>query len=646
MTSDQLRDFSISTGMEWLETNGLGGYAAGTVAGVLTRKYHGLLIAATQPPVGRMVVLSKLDETIVCGEARFELGANQYPGAIHPRGYQYLVDFNRDLFPVFVYQTPLVTLKKTIAMVYGENTTVIIYEVAEAPDSFTLELLPLYACRDHHHLSHGNDAIGLPYLFHQGVFQTLNYHGCPELFINVPRSEFVESKGWYYNVEYSVEQSRGLAFCADLYTHGKFLLPLKKGDRAGVIISTADPSGRDPFILLENERRRRSEVVQKFSMHDKLKRLSLAADQFIVRRGDLHTIIAGYPWFSDWGRDTMIALPGLCLVTGRWAEAGSILKAFAASMREGMLPNRFPDNGEAPEYNTIDATLWFFYAVYKYFTLTGDKALVGELLPALKESIAWHYKGTRHKIKVDPTDELLSGGEEGVQLTWMDAKVDGWVVTPRRGKAVEINALWYNALRIMHVLLMEYEAGAAADYKAKADRVKKNFNKIFWNEAAQCLYDYIDGDVKSADVRPNQLYAASLPFALLSRERAGKVLQKVEEQLATFRGLRSLSPLHPDYKPVYEGTLLQRDASYHQGTVWSYLLGPYVDALVKHGGKRGARKASEIVERFLDHLDEACIGSVSEIFDGKEPHLPKGCFSQAWGVAEVLRVMMEYKLLQ
>lgn len=637
-------DFDELHALEWLETNGLGGYASGTVSGAHSRKYHGLLIAAMNPPMGRMSLVTKLDETIVLNGRRHELGTNQYPGVVHPAGYRYLKSFRRDLFPEFEYAVDGVVIRKTIVAIHGENTTLILYEVLEAPSRFTMELLPLYSTRDFHWLSHSNDYIGRPYLFEDGVFRTVNYFGCPEFFISVPKSGFTEQQGWYYNFEYSVEASRGVDFREDLYTHGSFGVTLKKGSKLGVILSTDDPTGKDAFALMREEKKRREKGVKNFAGHPALRRLALAADQFIVKRGALNTLVAGYPWFGDWGRDTMISLPGLCLVTGRYDDARRILQTFAGFMSEGMLPNRFPDYDERPDYNTIDATLWFFHAIYKYYHYTKDKAFVKEILPVLADSIAWHYKGTRYGIKVDPEDGLLCGGQEGVQLTWMDAKAGNWVVTPRRGKPVEINALWYNALRIMEFFSeMFADTIIAKDYGTRALRVSESFSKVFWNEKLACLYDYVEDGKPNDDIRPNQLYALSLSFPLVDRAHASQVLTVVTQHLLTSRGLRSLSPDNKDYKPVYGGDIWYRDGAYHQGTVWSFLLGAYVDALIYATGEKA--EAGIVIHEFLHHLDEACVGSVSEIFDGKVPHHPRGCMAQAWGVGEALRVCVEHALL-
>jgi predicted glycogen debranching enzyme len=643
ISSPSASDFATVSTMEWLETNGLGGYCCSTVSGIHTRRYHGLLVASTEPPVGRKVLLSKLDEVVVIGEQRFELGANQYPGAVHPRGYQLLKSFERDLFPVFEFEAGNVKIKKTIAAVHGENTTLILYEVLKAGNPFRLEFLPLCSARDHHNICHANDAISQAYTFRDGIFSTRNYQDSPELFISVPRSEFVATRHWYHNFEYELERYRGLEYQEDLFNHGKLFVQLKKGDRLGIIISTENPAGRDAFELFEKEIQRRDALVASFSFNSNIRRLVFAADQFVVKRGaDLKTIIAGYPWFSDWGRDTMIALPGICLVTGKYDDAKKILKAFASSVSEGMLPNRFLDHGEKPEYNTIDATLWFFQAIYKYFSYTNDKEFVREILPVMRHIIAWHYKGTRFNIHVD-TDQLLTGGADGVQLTWMDARVGDWVVTPRRGKAVEINALWYNALCVMGELSDDPEESKT--YQLNAAHSKTSFNELFWNARQAALYDHVDGSYCNDDIRPNQIYALSLAFPVINEERAGSVLKLVTDKLFTPRGLRSLSPENRAYVAAYGGDPWARDSAYHQGTVWSFLMGPYIDALFFVEGDQAKLKATKIINSFFEHLNERGIGTVSEIFDAQPPHAPRGCFAQAWGVGEVLRVAIEYKLL-
>ena len=639
-------DFDQASGREWLEANGLGGYASGTISGAHTRRYHGLLVAATHPPVGRMVLLSKLAETVVVGGERFELDTNLYPGTIHPRGFERLASFALDPFPTFVFEAGGVRLRKTIAAVHGENTTVVAYEVLDAPGPLTLELAPLVAYREDHGVQRANDGIRFADAsYRDGIFRARPYAGAPEIILSTPGAAFEANPGWYYSFEYLRERERGLDFHEDLFCYGAFHRELGRGERFGVIMSTADVAGRDPFELLARQRARRTIVADIVAAEDELPRaLALAADAFVVRRGeDLRTIVAGYPWFADWGRDAMIALPGLCLATGRHEDAKKILRAFAKSADRGMLPNRFPDSGESPEYNSVDAALWLFVAVRRYLEATKDEAFVlGEVLPVLDDVVAWHERGTRHGIGVD-ADGLLHAGEPGVQLTWMDAKLGDWVVTPRHGKPVEIQALWYNALSILADLRRRAGRPAAADETAKqAARVRERFVEAFWNESEGCLYDVVDGDRKDASIRPNQIFAISLPHPLLAKDKAKRVLAVVEEKLLTPYGLRSLSPDDTAYCGRYEGGPMSRDASYHQGTVWSWLLGPYADALVCVGGAPAKAKARRLIDGLAPHLREAGLGTISEIFDGDAPHTPRGCPAQAWSVGEALRVWRDH----
>jgi predicted glycogen debranching enzyme len=638
------QNFDEATRREWLETNGLGGWASSTIAGAHTRRYHGLLVAATKPPVGRMVFLSKLDETLALNGQRFELGCNRYPGAVHPRGFEYLQAFEKSLFPIFEYEAGGIKLRKTIAAVNDENTTLILYEVLKTPANCSLELRPFIAYRDYHSMTHANEAIRRDVNFDDGIFRSQPYDGVPELFISVPGAAFEAQPDWYRNFEYSIEQYRGLDYREDLFTHGVFKINLKAGDKLGIIISTKNPAGRDAFKVFASEKRRREKLLDSSSSKDEFSKiLTLAADQFVVKRGeDLKTLIAGYHWFSDWGRDTMISLPGICLVTGRYDDAKKILRAFAQSASQGMLPNRFPDAGEQPEYNTVDATLWFFVAIYKYLQATGDEKFVrDELMPILRDIIAWHDRGTRYRIHTD-TDGLLYAGEPGVQLTWMDAKVGDWVVTPRQGKAVEINALWYNALMIFAELSKRFgNTIEAKQFSTRAAQVKERFGEVFWNESAGYLYDYVDGEHQDAALRPNQIFALSLPFPLLEGDKARKVLKIVEEKLYTPVGLRSLAATEPGYRPHYGGDQWSRDSAYHQGTVWSWLLGPMITAIVRVEGEAGKKRAKQLLEKIKPHFSDAGIGTISEIFDAEPPHAPRGCMAQAWGVAEVLRAFIE-----
>jgi predicted glycogen debranching enzyme len=412
----------------------------------------------------------------------------------------------------------------------------------------------------------------------------------------------------------------------------------------GIIVSTDDPTGRDAQNLATEEKARRKNLFSALPVADELTQgLTLAADQFVVRRGaDLKTIIAGYHWFTDWGRDTMIALPGLTLVTGRYTDAKKILQAFAENIDQGMLPNRFPDANENPEYNTVDASLWFFVSAYKYYHYTQDQSFLKKvLLPAMAEMLDWHQRGTRYGIHME-SDGLLAAGEPGVQLTWMDAKIGDWVVTPRNGKAVEINALWYNAVAIYAKLLRTVGRKEEAEtYQTLSKKIIKRFVQVFWNPEGGYLFDVVNGDKIDSAIRPNQILALSLPFALLGRTRARQVLKTVEDHLLTPVGLRSLSSQDPAFNPTYQGNAYQRDSAYHQGTVWTWLLGPYLTALVKVRGKTGRRQGLKLVQAVQNHLSESGIGQISEIFDGHAPHAPRGCIAQAWSVAEIMRAYIE-----
>ncbi|MBD0297347.1 MAG: glycogen debranching enzyme family protein [Flavisolibacter sp.] len=643
---------------EWIETNGLGGWASSTIISCHTRRYHGLLVAATKPPTERIALVSKLDETLVVNGERYELGVNDYGEAIHPQGYQYLKSFTKNLYPEFEYEAGGVRLRKSILMVHEENTTLIKYEVLKADESFTLELVPLLSVRGYHQLTHANDAVNKNARFEDGQLQTTLYNGTPTVFIHAAGSDYHPNPFWFYHFNYSIEKYRGLDFVEDLFHPGTLSVELKEGDTAYIILSTEDSRNKNAAALFEKEVERRRSLLKNQPKDPTLQQLILAADQFIVKRnvpvspstgrgrGEAATIIAGYHWFTDWGRDTMISLPGLCLCTKRFDDAKKILYAFAQSVDQGMLPNRFQDNGEAPEYNNVDGTLQYFIALYKYYQATVDKAFIQDLLPVLKDIIDWHFNGTRYNIHVDE-DGLLYAGEKGYQLTWMDARIGDWVVTPRMGKPVEIQALWYNALKIYSEFLsLNKQTAEAEEMAARAFKAKESFLKKFWYAQGEYLYDVIDeNNQPDATLRPNQLFAISLPFALVENGQAKSIVRIVEEKLYTPKGLRSLSPDDNRYAPHYGGDAWHRDSVYHQGTVWSWLLGPYVDALFRTNGSSAARtKSLKVIQNFLPHLSEAGIGTVSEIFDAEPPHAPRGCMAQAWSVAEILRVIKTYHL--
>ncbi|MFT5087224.1 MAG: putative glycogen debranching enzyme [Planctomycetota bacterium] len=639
---DITRDIARASSREWLESNGLGGWASSTVSMAHTRRYHGLLVAAQHPPVGRVVLLSHLDESLILDHGRLELGCHLFPGAVSPQGHQHLSSFSLDPCPTFLYTSGEISLRKRIAMLQGEDTVLITYELTGAPGPLHLELRPFFAGRDYHHLMQANDGIERHAQYSGDCLSYAPYQGLPTTYIQVPSAHYKAAPDWYYNYQYPREEERGLDASEDLFTPGLLTVALTEGQTLGIIVSTQEPTGRSAASLLDGEIQRRTQITLPAAIEKDplLKRLAVSVDQFLVQRGNgLHTILAGYPWFTDWGRDTMIALPGTCLVTGKFAEAKSIFRAFAEHVDQGLIPNRFPDHGDRPDYNTVDATLWFFSALYKYVEHSGDFTLADELWPVLQDIIVWHERGTHYHIGVDD-DGLLSAGEHGTQLTWMDAKVGDWVVTPRQGKAVEINALWYNALCIA-AFIAEKRGEDSSALNTKAEKVRVEFAAQFWNEELGCLYDVIGTEDKDAAIRPNQILALSLPFPLIEGERAARLFAVVDEHLFTPRGLRSLSPQDPSYRSRYLGGPWERDGAYHQGIVWGWLIGPFLTALARQHGAVGKERGREIVHGFSEHLYEAGLGSISEIFDAEPPFAPRGCFAQAWSVAELLRAAVE-----
>jgi predicted glycogen debranching enzyme len=642
---DTCRDLNAALDREWLETNGLGGFASSTIAGLNTRRYHGLLVAATKPPVGRMVLLSKLEETLIVDGKSFDLSANQYPGVIHPQGYRYQTRFCLDPFPVITYQVEGIEIEKSIFMLQGENTTVVQYELKSFRDSVCLEVRPLIAFRDYHNTTHENGGLDPTVASEAGLVSVAPYHGLPRLYLAHDADAVEGGNGWYRNFEYRVEQERGLDYREDLFNPLVFRFELMARTCASIVVSTERHDVREVSRLRKGEIERRAALAGSAPVKDELVRsLVTAADQFIVARGEQKTVIAGYHWFSDWGRDTMISFPGLTLATGRFDVARSILLEFSKHVDQGMLPNRFPDAGEQPEYNTVDGTLWYFEAIRAYAEYTGDYEFVRKnLYDALTDIVAWHVRGTRYGIRVDDSG-LLASGTPGVQLTWMDAKVGNWVVTPRYGKPVEIQALWYNALRTMEDLATRFGDSAGQKRYAKMATVARwSFNRLFWNESAGCLYDVVNGGAPDASIRPNQILAVSLHHTMLAPERARAVVDVVANHLLTPYGLRTLCPGDPHYVGHYGGDQYARDSAYHQGTVWPWLMGPFLSAYIKvnDGTAKARAQTAKWLEPFRRHLREAGLGQVSEILDGDLPHRSRGCIAQAWSVAELLRAAVE-----
>lgn len=622
---------------EWLVTNGIGGYASGAVANVLTRRYHGLLIAATQPPAGRTLVATKLDETAVYKGIEYPLYTNRWAGnIIDPHGYIHIEEFRLEgTMPVWTFAIADALIEKRIWMQPGANTTYIQYHVLHSTGPVELDIKALVNFRDHHS-STDNPTIQIKRVRDGVTFTPDDDEG--ECLILAPNTRFLPANEWYQNYELKVEQYRGLPFLERNLFVGAFHSTLQKDETLCFVISTEHSPERDGKKALEERRRYESELVK--LAPELPPRLSLAADQFIVNRSSStnpngKSVIAGYPWFGDWGRDTMISLPGLTLAVGRPEVARDVISTYSRYVRKGMLPNRFPDSGEEPEFNTVDATLWYFEAIRAYLEQTNDLSLLSSIYPVLSDIIDWHLKGTRFNIRVDSTDGLLFSGEEGVQLTWMDAKVGDWVVTPRIGKPVEINALWYNALMSM-VEFSDLLHEKTEEYTKQAVKVKKHFSR-YWNADTGCLYDVIDGPGGvDASLRPNQLFAVSLRHSPLNYDQQKAVVDICASYLFTPHGLRSLAPGNPGYAGVYGGGVRQRDSVYHQGTVCAWLMGPFLSAHLRV--YQDPITAGKLLHPLLMQMTDHGLGSISEIFDGDAPFAPRGCIAQAWSVGEIVRV--------
>ncbi|HQQ78413.1 MAG TPA: amylo-alpha-1,6-glucosidase [Thermoanaerobaculia bacterium] len=640
---------------EWLETNGLGGYAMSTATGENTRRYHGLLVAATRPPAGRSVLLSKLEETLVLAGRRVDLSTNRFPGTLHPEGWRLLTGFRMEPFPTFTWEVDGVVVEKEVFLPHGENTVCVTWRIVSAPKdagAIGLEVRPLVAFRDFHALTHENAELDRRVEIEEGRIRVAPYRNLPELFV-AHGGAATRAGDWYRSFEYEEEQARGFDYVEDLWHPATLLftfeeIPSSSGPRARreatVIASTSPRSASDLHLLRKNELTRREKLTGNAATDPFVRALSRASDRFLVARGGGSSVIAGYPWFSDWGRDTMIALPGLTLATGRPEIARGILLEFAEHASEGMLPNRFPDTGGgdgAPEYNTVDGTLWYFEAIRAYAAATGDLDLVRKLYPVLADILAWHLRGTRYGIRVDD-DGLLEWHAAGEALTWMDARVDGRPVTPRQGKPVEIQALWFNALCTMQEFARKIgDQISSNECAARAAACRASFLNLF-SDGAGGLADVVDDHSKDSSIRPNQILAVSLHYSMVGKPLARRILATIEEHLLTPMGLRTLSPRDPAYRGRYEGGPAERDAAYHQGTVWPWLLGPYVEALLKtHGrGPASLARARAVLAPLRSFVLGGGLGQIPEIFDGDEPRLPRGCPAQAWSVSEVLRAAL------
>ncbi len=642
---------------EWLVTNGLGGYASGTLGGAPSRRYHGVLIAALPPPLGRRLLLTDVSEELFLdGRNAGQLTARTVDDAERVP----LAEFRLEAgLPVWRYDIDGVVIEKRLVMPHGQNTVHLLYELMSGADFARLDVVGAA-----HHRSHDASVDTLVEkhapIARKAPGYELAIGSLPalRLLIDSPHTQLEGAEAGWPERRYAVEESRGYMHTAATSPSAAFALELRAAQPAAIVASTESwdvVRAMKSTVALEAEHQRRLAGVaaaERAARDGLAAELVVAADQFVVApvgRGaeaarvhaagdEQRSVIAGYHWFTDWGRDTMISLEGLTLLTGRAAEAKGILRTFASSIRDGLLPNLFPEGENEGLYHTADATLWFFHALDRYLAATSDQALLHTLLPQLVDVAERHLTGTRFGIRADPHDGLLRQGAPGFQLTWMDAKVGDWVVTPRRGKAVEINALWYNALRLLSEWHCVVDHGAdGARFDSAAARVHESFNRRYWNAAAGHLFDVVDGENgDDAACRPNQVMAISLKYPVLERRYWQPVLETVRKELLTPFGLRTLSPRHPSYQAKYSGDLRSRDAAYHQGTVWPWLLGPFTDAW-RRAFPEDTGAAARFLAAFDEHLNDACIGSISEIFDAEPPYAPRGCVAQAWSVAEILR---------
>lgn len=627
---------------EWLLTNGTGAFASSTVVGCNTRRYHSLLCAALTPPVGRYNMLSRVGEMITLpseSQTTWELSINQFREQFHPRGDQHLRRFEMDETVRWFYRVQDVEIDKELLLCWGRNVSGIRYTIRPRSHRVKLELLPFLAMRDFHALRHGADASfqAQPWPGHVSVTE----HGL-QMHLSSDHAQWAPKPCWWHGHFYRIEAERGLDNFEDLWNPGRFVFETDK-PASTVIWASSEPIDQpdwDRELKLRRDALAQAEGPLGASAPPVTRRLLRSAADFVVSRktpsgGPGTTVLAGYPWFADWGRDTMIALPGLLLCSRRFEQARQVLSVFAQYVSEGMIPNRFDDYDNRPHYNTVDASLWFIHAAYEYLRLSGDRQTFdATLLPACRQIIDGYRKGTRFGIHMDPSDGLILQGDATTQLTWMDAKCDGTAFTPRQGKAVEINALWYNALR----LLGENEL---------ADRAGRGFVAAFWISPFRGLYDVVNAGYRDGAVRPNQIFAVSLPHSPLNTQQQAAVVEVVRRELLTPYGLRTLSPSDPRYCPRFEGPPRQRDAAYHNGTAWPWLIGPFIEAYLKTHDRNPAalEQAKKWLTPLIQHLDDgACVGQVSEVYDGTAPQRPGGCCAQAWSVAELLRLAMTLDL--
>ena len=648
MTIDarRCRDLERALSLEWLETNGRGGYASSTVAGANTRRYHALLLVARHPPVDRVVLVNHVEESVESGGRTIPLSTNVYSGAVHPEGYQYCEEFSADPWPTWRYAGPGIRLVRELLCPRGRDLVILRWRLLdEASLPVVLRVRPMLSGRDFHAIQRENAGVRTDATINDHQVSWHPYEGLPAVraFHN---GQYHHGPDWYRQIHYRVDHERGLDHIEDWWSPGECVFTLTPGNAAELVFTTEALPSFDVAQAVEVERLRREEVLKSIPTDDPLtRRLWAATGAYLVQRRARKTVVAGYPWFADWGRDAFIALPGLCLVTGRYDVARQVIEAFACHVSQGMVPNRFPDIGVQPEYNTIDASLWFIHAVDRYLHYSADLDGVRRFAwPAIKQILDGYREGTRFGIRMDD-DGMITGGTDGVQLTWMDVKIGDRVVTPRHGKPVEVQALWVRALAVAAELAGRFgESTYAMQCRQDRAHAVESFRARFWYPTGGYLFDVVDGPTgDDASLRPNQIYAVSLDDQLVTGSQAQQVLHVMKERLLTPVGLRTLAPEDIRFCASYEGSVSERDMAYHQGTVWPFLLGPFVTAWVKTYGDNPSvrREARTFLEGLFAHLDDACLGQVSEIFDGQHPHKARGCGAQAWSVAEPLRGLIE-----
>jgi predicted glycogen debranching enzyme len=642
ISRDECVNTETATRKEWLDTNGIGGYASSTIINCHSRKYHGLLVAALSKPRGRFVLLSKVETSLVSDGKEFLLSTNKYPGVYHPTGHQFVDCFDQGLFPAITFRIGDVVIKKTMMMVHGENTVLLHYELLEGKVSPTMRIRPLLAYRGVHTLTRENMFLRPKTFPEKNGCVIEPYEGMPPLHMGTNRlSEFFPGPRWTRNMEYLIERSRGFDYQEDLFCPGMFEVQLHKG-KPVIFAASVEPLGN-------LERKRKGEQVRRETLFEQsgdratsVRWLKYFADQFLIRNvSGFASVIAGYHWFGEWGRDTMIALPGLTFHAGRTGFGEEVLAAYAGLERDGLLPNYLDQSSEHLAYNSVDASLWFFWAVQEYLKTKGNRAFVmKKLYPALTHIVAAHLDGRVPLCGLAP-DGLLYAGNAQTQLTWMDAQAYGKPVTPRNGAAVEINALWYNALRFFLELATDDDKDLVTRAREAAAKLEGAFIDRFWNADGHCLYDVVNGDRRDPSVRPNQIFAASLPYTLLDVAHMRAVVSKTQAHLLTPYGLRTLSPRDPGYSPFYRGDANARDSAYHQGMVWPWLAGHFGEALLRQAeDKAGARAFLRIYFKPIlrSFPDDFGITSIPEIYTGNPPHLPQGCIAQAWSMGEAIRL--------